>query len=495
MTISTQNQAKKRKTSKSKAAKPYWNENAAHFSQQWGLNTMLPTAAKKLGQKINSDSWFSVIKHPQAPIINDSLNLPLSSGVEEELIRARKIRIYPTNSQKETLKKWFGCHRYIYNKALKMHKDGVLMNIKILREKLLNKKTSALTPEEQWLSEYNYDLKDEALRDLVKNYSSNMAKFKKTRVPFKLRFKTKKAPVQTLSVLKKYWNKGKKTFYSDIYSSFSLRGAEPLPEELPRDSRLQRTRNNKYYLIVPMAGGEIARKPPTEKFIFIDPGVRTFLTGYDSSQTVVEIGKDAIVRIEKLKRRRRQLQSKLAKLRKHKKRQNHRKALHRLDEKISHIVQDLHKKSALFLCKSYDSIFLPKLNFHHCTKLNRKSRSSMATLAHCSFHDRLTMKAEQFHDASVHEVEEDYTSKTCSTCGKIKNDLRSNKIYSCLGCFSVFDRDFNAAKNIMLKYICEHLMASGGSSISSSLSGGNGRLAMMGPGPFVRKYVVSPSEI
>ena len=350
---------------------------------------------------------------------------------------------------------------------------------------MLNRDTNILEPQEQWLNDYNYDLKDEALRDLVKNYSSNMARFKKMGVPFKLKFKTKSAPVQTLSVLKKHWNKGKKTFYSNIDPSSSMRAAEPLPEEFPRDSRLQRTGRNKYYLIVPMAGEEIVRKSPAEKFKFIDPGVRTFLTGYDSNQTVVEIGKDAVVRIEKLKRRRPQLQSKLAKLRKHKKRQNHRKTLHRLDGKISHIVQNMHKKSALFLCKSYDSIFLPKLDYQ-CTKLTRKSRSSMVTLAHCCFHDRLTMKAEQFHGANVHEVKEDYTSKTCSSCGNLKDDLNSAKVYSCMKCASVFDRDFNAAKNIMLKYICEHLIASGKSSISSALSVGNGGFAMMGPGTFVR---------
>ena len=189
------------------------------------------------------------------------------------------------------------------------------------------------------------------------------------------------------------------------------------------------------------------------------------MTGYDSGQNVVEIGKNAVVRIEKLKHRRRKLQSKLAKLKRQKKRQNHRKALHSLDEKISRIVRDMHKKSALFLCNSYDNVFIPKLNFHHCTKLNRKSRSSMATLAHCSFNERVAMKAEQFRSTSAVVVEEDYTSKTCSKCGNVKQDLGSSKIYSCVQCFSVFDRDFNAAKNIMLTYCSEHLMASGASSI------------------------------
>ena len=485
MTIAVQNQAKKRKTSNSKTTKPYWNEDAAHISQQWGLNTILPTAAKNLSQKITSDSWFNVVKHPQVPVINDSLNLPLSNGVKEEITRARKIRIYPTNSQKETLKKWFGCQRYIYNRALKLHRDGMAMTIKGLRQTLLNRDTNILEPQEQWLNDYSYDLKDEALRDLVKNYSSNMAKLKNTGVPFKLRFKSKKAPAQTLSVLKKHWNKRTKSFWSKVFSSSKMRSAEVLPEKLLMDSRLQRTRNNKFYLILPVVGEEIVRKMKADKFIFIDPGIRTFLTGYDSGQNVVEIGKNAVVRIEKLKRRRRQLQSKLAKLRKHKKRQNHRKALHRLDEKIQHIVRDMHKKTASYLCKNYENIFLPKLNYHQCTRPTRKTRSSMATIAHCCFHDRLTMKAEQFHSTSVHEVEEDYTSKTCSSCGNLKDDLGSNKIYSCSRCSSVFDRDFNAAKNIMLKYICEHLMASGGSSISSALSVRNVGFAMMGPGPFV----------
>lgn len=47
------------------------------------------------------------------------------------------------------------------------------------------------------------------------------------------------------------------------------------------------------------------------------------------------------------------------------------------------------------------------------------------------------------------------------------------KIYTCMNCSSVFDWDFIAAKNIMLKWISDHLMASGGSIISSALSGRN----------------------
>ena len=88
---------------------------------------------------------------------------------------------------------------------------------------------------------------------------------------------------------------------------------------------------------------------------------------------------------------------------------------------------------------------MPKLNFHQCTRLNQKPRSSMTTIAHCSFNDRVVMKAEQLRVTSAIVVEEDYTSKTCSKCGNIKQDLGPNKIYSCVKCSSVFDKDFNAA--------------------------------------------------
>ena len=101
------------------------------------------------------------------------------------------------------------------------------------------------------------------------------------------------------------------------------------------------------------------------------------------------------------------------------------------------------------------------------------------------------MKAEQFHSTSAVVVEEDYNSKTCPSCGHLKDDLGSLKIYSCVECFSVFDRDFNAAENIVLKYLQRAFDGKWWVSHSSTLGGGNGGLAMMGPGPFARMSVVS----
>ncbi|KAK9325505.1 hypothetical protein V1517DRAFT_178695 [Lipomyces orientalis] len=85
----------------------------------------------------------------------------------------------------------------------------------------------------------------------MKNYQSNMAKYKNDKKPFTLRFRSKKAPTQSLSVLKKKWNLAERSFYSSIFSPSKMAAAEPLPTVLTRDSRLLRTRLGRYFLIVP----------------------------------------------------------------------------------------------------------------------------------------------------------------------------------------------------------------------------------------------------
>ncbi|MBQ4470372.1 MAG: transposase, partial [Synergistaceae bacterium] len=41
------------------------------------------------------------------------------------------------------------------------------------------------------------------------------------------------------------------------------------------------------------------------------------------------------------------------------------------------------------------------------------------------------------------------SSKTCSNCGYVKKDLKlSERIYKCLECGEIIDRDFNAALNL-----------------------------------------------
>lgn len=47
-----------------------------------------------------------------------------------------------------------------------------------------------------------------------------------------------------------------------------------------------------------------------------------------------------------------------------------------------------------------------------------------------------------------YHLNESFTSKTCSKCGTMNNDLGSQKIYKCSECKVIMDRDINGARNI-----------------------------------------------
>ena len=49
--------------------------------------------------------------------------------------------------------------------------------------------------------------------------------------------------------------------------------------------------------------------------------------------------------------------------------------------------------------------------------------------------------------------EEWYTSKACTLCGNIKDNLGANKTYSCVKCNLTINRDYNGSRNIFLSCI------------------------------------------
>ncbi len=73
-------------------------------------------------------------------------------------------------------------------------------------------------------------------------------------------------------------------------------------------------------------------------------------------------------------------------------------------------------------------------------------------MSHYKFKERLINKAKE-RNVLIDIREEFYTSKTCTCCGNIDHALRNKDIYKCKKCPLKIDRDFNGARNILLRNI------------------------------------------
>ena len=86
------------------------------------------------------------------------------------------------------------------------------------------------------------------------------------------------------------------------------------------------------------------------------------------------------------------------------------------------------------------------LTFNNFKNLNKKSKTLLSKYRHCEFLDTL----KKFKNTI--EVNESYTSKTCSNCGYLHKNLSNKDIYDCESCKIKIGRDINASRNVMLRY-------------------------------------------
>jgi putative transposase len=375
---------------------------------------------------------------------------------EQKINSAIRLRIYPNKAQKETYKKWFGVSRFLYNKSLEFLEGDkeVQKTITVLRTQFINE-GSKFFQDHKFLNDIPYDVKDEALRDLLKNYKSNFAKGKH----FKLKFRSRKFSTESFNVLSKHWSH-KKGHYAGM---FNLRCEKSLPDKLDHTSRIILTKKGEYYICMPRTKN-IKKSPRTEGFegsktVSIDPGIRTFLTCYDPEGLVMKIGEDSSEYIGKFISYKRKIISKMDRIcpgkGKGRLKRSLKKVRRRIENRIQNVIGTFHKKIANFLCTNYNTIVIPKLNFHKFKNMNRRIKSKFIILSHCKFVDRLIMKSKMYSNCNVKVITEEYTSKTCSCCGFIKNDLGPKKIFKCDKCHKELCRDTNGAFNIYKKYLRE----------------------------------------
>jgi len=210
-----------------------------------------------------------------------------------------------------------------------------------------------------------------------------------------------------------------------------------------------------------------------------DPGARRVLSVLDvNNQRLVKLGDGALKRIYRLLHQRDQLalrcrtdlascapvlyraQEAAGRPMNHKRRHNMRRALARLDRHISNVVDGIQRDMAKWLCTHFDLIVLPRFATKEMIQrenrtIGKRTARGLQMLAFHRFEQRLLAMAKR-HGCKVVICSEEWTSKTCSSCGHINMNLGGSLLFCCESCAFMADRDMIGALNILIKFVTEH---------------------------------------
>ena len=205
--------------------------------------------------------------------------------------------------------------------------------------------------------------------------------------------------------------------------------------------------NGRWFLLLPQKRPVLKPENQRLPLVALDPGVRTFMSIY-SPYMYGKLGEGDFQRIYRQCRNLDRMLSERSKAT-GRRRGRLKKAIWRMRWKIRDLVDELHHKIAYFLVTRFDVILLPTFETSQMvSKLRSKTARAMLTWGHFRFKQFLKSKAKEY-SATVEDVCEAYTSKTCSYCGKRQN-IGSKKVMRC-GCGVSVDRDLNGARGIMLR--------------------------------------------
>ena len=129
------------------------------------------------------------------------------------------------------------------------------------------------------------------------------------------------------------------------------------------------------------------------------------------------------------------------------------KSINKIEIRKSDLIDELHWKTIREITRENDVVCYGDIKSHDIVKRynNNNLNREIMDLKLYKFKERLKHKCIEYNKILL-EVDESYTSKTCTNCGVI-NDVKDSERYSCKSCKIEIDRDLNGARNIMLKGI------------------------------------------
>jgi putative transposase len=354
------------------------------------------------------------------------------------VIRCCKFRLYPTKEQEQTLIRFAGCRRFVWNWGLRRKQEHYASTGKGLSHSFLEKELVHLKQKSElsWLQDCNSHLLQQVLRDLDKAFirffkkKANYPQLKHRKsTPHSMRFPHRVVVIDDHSI--KVPNIG-------LMKAVIHR---PIPG-IPKSATIKQEAKGAWFIAFVCHIERPDYAPTCDTPVGIDVGLESFTTLHTGEK--VKAPKFYRRSERKIKRLHRRLS------RAKKGSQNRRKARKRLAcayDRIRNRRTDWLHKQSIGIIRQFDTVCIETLNIRGLVKT--KLAKSFSDAAISSFMRMLRYKAE-WYGKQVIAIDRFYaSSKTCHRCQTKTALTLSDRVWMCRVCETTHDRDVNAAINIL----------------------------------------------
>ena len=362
------------------------------------------------------------------------------------MLKAIKIRIYPSAEQVDFINKQLGCCRFVYNNCLAFRKDSYQNEHISVSSSEAVKHITVLKKDNEWLKDVHSKVLQQSVRDMNQAYDNffklhrGFPKFKSKhdnrqscRFPKDAFIGVRGNRIDLIKVLK------------DIHFKCSRNDERYLNrnQDKVKSITLSKEPNGKFYLSV-LIDKPLRQVPQSLSMVGLDLGIKDFAV--TSGGQVIENFHFKKNEESRLKRLQRQISKKIVGS---KNREKARLRFAKLNEKIRNKKLNFLRDVTNHLIDENQVIVMEDLNVKGMVR-NHKLAESISEVNWGEFRRILAYKA-AWHGRQLVFIDRFYpSSKRCNHCGYIYKELTlKDRQWVCPECGSLIDRDYNAALNIL----------------------------------------------